>query len=169
MKKQSLIRITKEFKFEMAHALMGYDGPCRNIHGHSYELKVTVSGHPVSDENHPKLGMVMDFGELKKIVKKAIIDEFDHALVLNKKMPNMLVDELKENFSTILLLDYQPTSELMVADFAERIKNQLLENSTHQIAVPLKILVDNLNAERGFFVTEKDNTWYFTSFVNNRS
>ena len=113
MKKQPLIRITKEFKFEMAHALMGYDGPCRNIHGHSYSLKVTVAGYPITDENHPKLGMVMDFGDLKKIVKEAVIDEFDHALVLNKKMPNMLVDELKENFSTISLLDYQPTSELM--------------------------------------------------------
>lgn len=128
MKKQPLIRITKEFKFEMAHALMGYDGPCRNIHGHSYSLKVTVAGHPITDENHPKLGMVMDFGDLKKIVKEAVIDEFDHALVLNKKMPNMLVDELKENFSTISLLDYQPTSELMVADFAGRIKKFLPEN-----------------------------------------
>ena len=128
MKKQPLIRITKEFKFEMAHALMGYDGPCRNIHGHSYSLKVTVAGHPITDENHPKLGMVMDFGDLKKIVKEAVIDEFDHALVLNKKMPNMLVDELKENFSTISLLDYQPTSELMVVDFADRIKKHLPEN-----------------------------------------
>ncbi len=128
MKKQPLIRITKEFKFEMAHALMGYDGPCRNIHGHSYSLKVTVAGYPITDENHPKLGMVMDFGDLKKIVKEAVIDEFDHALVLNKKMPNMLVDELKENFSTISLLDYQPTSELMVVDFADRIKKHLPEN-----------------------------------------
>ena len=128
MKKQPLIRITKEFKFEMAHALMGYDGPCRNIHGHSYSLKVTVAGHPITDENHPKLGMVMDFGDLKKIVREAVIDEFDHALVLNKKMPNMLVDELKENFSTISLLDYQPTSELMVVDFADRIKKHLPEN-----------------------------------------
>ena len=128
MKKQPLIRITKEFKFEMAHALMGYDGPCRNIHGHSYSLKVTVAGYPITDENHPKLGMVMDFGDLKRIVREAVIDEFDHALVLNKKMPNMLVDELKENFSTISLLDYQPTSELMVVDFAERIKKHLPEN-----------------------------------------
>lgn len=128
MKKQPLIRITKEFKFEMAHALMGYDGPCRNIHGHSYELKVTVAGAPIAEENHPKLGMVMDFGDLKKIVKEAVIDEFDHALVLNEKMPNMLVDELKENFSTIILLEYQPTSELMVADFAERIQKLLPDN-----------------------------------------
>jgi 6-pyruvoyltetrahydropterin/6-carboxytetrahydropterin synthase len=119
--KQPLIRITKEFKFEMGHALMGYDGPCKNIHGHSYALKVTVAGHPIAETGHPKLGMVMDFGDLKKIVREAVIDEFDHALVLNDKMPGQLVNELKENFDSVILLDYQPTSELMVADFAERI------------------------------------------------
>jgi len=125
MKTPALIRITKEFKFEMAHALKGYDGPCRNIHGHSYELKVTISGHPITDENNPKLGMVMDFGDLKKIVRKTIVDEFDHALVLYNKMPESLVAELKENFDRILMLAYQPTSELMIIDFANRIKAEL--------------------------------------------
>ena len=61
------IRLTKEFKFEMAHALKGYDGLCRNIHGHSYELLVTIKGVPISDPSSAKLGMVMDFGDLKKI------------------------------------------------------------------------------------------------------
>jgi len=123
-----VIRITKEFKFEMAHALMGYDGPCRNIHGHSYSLNVTVSGFPIADENDPKLGMVMDFGDLKKIVKKAVVDEFDHALVLNKKMQSEVVNEMKLNFDRIILTDYQPTSEMMIIDFANRIKKLLPEN-----------------------------------------
>ena len=123
--KQPLIRITKEFKFEMGHALMGYDGPCKNIHGHSYALKVTVAGYPISETGHPKLGMVMDFVDLKKIVREAVIDEFDHALVLNDKMPGLLVNELKDNFERVILLSYQPTSELMVADFAERIMKLL--------------------------------------------
>ncbi len=127
MKTTPLIRITKAFKFEMAHALKGYDGPCRNIHGHSYELLVTVAGRPVTDESNPKLGMVMDFGDLKKIVRQAVVDEFDHALVLNKKSPGPLVDELKGNFEKLLLLDYQPTSELMIVDFAHRIKALLPE------------------------------------------
>lgn len=130
MSKSPLIRITKEFKFEMAHALMGYDGPCKNIHGHSYALNVTVSGYPITDESNPKLGMVMDFGELKKIVRKAVVDEFDHALVLNNKMPDGIVSEMKQNFDRIILLDYQPTSELMVADFADRIKALLSEKIT---------------------------------------
>ena len=61
-------------------------------------------------------------------MREAIIDEFDHALVLNDQMPTSLVDELKDNFSRIILLDYQPTSELMVADFAERIQKLLPQN-----------------------------------------
>ena len=126
--KHPLIRITKEFKFEMGHALMGYDGPCKNIHGHSYALKVTVAGHPITETGHPKLGMVMDFGDLKKIVREAVIDEFDHALALNNQMPGVLVNELKENFDSVILLDYQPTSELMIADFANRIKKLLPSN-----------------------------------------
>ena len=128
MNDKSIIRITKEFKFEMAHALMGYDGPCRNIHGHSYALKVTVAGRPVTDETNPKLGIVMDFGDLKKIVREAIVDEFDHALVLNNKMQGVLIDELKENFERIIMVDYQPTSELMIIDFAERIQKLLPQN-----------------------------------------
>ncbi|HEY9114401.1 MAG TPA: 6-carboxytetrahydropterin synthase [Bacteroidales bacterium] len=128
MAKQAYIRITKEFKFEMAHALMGYDGPCRNVHGHSYELRVTVAGHPITEENNPKLGMVMDFGDLKKIVRETVVDIFDHALVLNKKMPSALTDEMKKHFGRIILVDYQPTSELMIIDFAEKIKNRLPRN-----------------------------------------
>ncbi len=122
------IRITKEFKFEMAHALKGYDGLCSNIHGHSYELLVTISGYPIADSNSPKLGMVMDFGDLKKIVRSVIIDVYDHALVLNNTAPKDLTEKLAENFEKIILADYQPTSELMIADFANKITEKLPSN-----------------------------------------
>ncbi len=123
--KNPSIRITKEFKFEMAHALKGYDGLCRNIHGHSYELLVTILGKPISDTNSPKLGMVMDFGDLKKIVRSTIVDVYDHALVLNNNYPEDLTNKLSENFEKIIIVDYQPTSELMIADFAEKIMAEL--------------------------------------------
>lgn len=122
---QQNIRITKEFKFEMAHALKNYDGLCRNIHGHTYQLLVTIIGTPITDVDSPKLGMVMDFGDLKRIVKSVVVDVYDHALVLNSKMPVDLIDKLKENFEKIILTDYQPTSELMIIDFANKISNKL--------------------------------------------
>jgi 6-pyruvoyltetrahydropterin/6-carboxytetrahydropterin synthase len=77
-----LVRITREFPFEMAHALWNYDGPCRNIHGHSYRLFVTVSGKPLNDPASNRNGMLMDFSELKAIVRTTVIDQFDHALVV---------------------------------------------------------------------------------------
>jgi 6-pyruvoyltetrahydropterin/6-carboxytetrahydropterin synthase len=108
----------------MAHALKGYDGLCRNIHGHSYELLVTITGIPVSDATSTKLGMVMDFGDLKKIVRLCIIDEFDHALVLNRLSENDF-EPATEMFGRTILVDYQPTSENMLIDFVARLKSQL--------------------------------------------
>ena len=80
------IRVSKEFNFEMAHALWNYDGACKNIHGHSYRLFVTILGSPISDPTDPKFGMVLDFKDLKKLVKGPIVDYFDHALVLYKEV-----------------------------------------------------------------------------------
>ena len=77
------VRVTKQFKFETGHALYGYDGLCKNVHGHSYKLDVTVIGQPIDDPEHVKHGMVIDFGDLKKIVTREIVEPFDHATVLN--------------------------------------------------------------------------------------
>ncbi len=117
----SVIRLTKEFKFEMAHALSGYDGPCRHIHGHSYELLVTVTGRPVQDPGSPIYGMVMDFKELKQIVRSRIVDEFDHSLVLYKATAPEEISSLGELVGRLKLVDYQPSSENLLSDFAGRL------------------------------------------------
>ncbi len=119
------IRVTKEFRFEAAHALKGYDGPCKNVHGHSYELSVTVIGTPIADRQSTKLGMVMDFGDLKKIIKKQIVDPFDHALLLNSELPLSELQKSGEPFTNVVLLPYQPTSENFLLDFAKRIREFL--------------------------------------------
>tara|TARA_B110000211_G_C13987203_1_gene512274 strand:+ start:351 stop:800 length:450 start_codon:yes stop_codon:yes gene_type:complete len=122
----STIRITKQFSFETGHALYGYDGKCRNVHGHSYKLNVTVIGQPISDTTHVKLGMVIDFSDLKVIVKNKIVDIFDHATVFNKNTPHVeLAKELADRGHNVLLVDYQPTSEMMIIDFANVIKQEL--------------------------------------------
>lgn len=123
------IRITKQFNFETGHALYGYDGKCRNVHGHSYKLSVTVIGTPITDPTNVKLGMVIDFGDLKKIVKGEIVNQFDHATVFNKNTPHIEVaKELTDRGHNVILADYQPTSENMVIDFAKKIKDRLPEN-----------------------------------------
>lgn len=122
----SNIRITKQFSFETGHALYGYDGKCKNVHGHSYKLSVTVIGKPISDNTNVKFGMVIDFSDLKKIVKEEVVDAFDHATVFNKNTPHVeLAAELKNRGHHVILVDYQPTSENMVTDFAQKIKSRL--------------------------------------------
>jgi len=126
-----MIRITKSFSFETGHALYGYDGLCKNVHGHSYKLSVTVIGQPIDDSNHVKYGMVIDFKDLKKIVKEEIVDVFDHATVFNQNTPHVtLAKTLESSGHKVLLVDYQPTSEMMVIDFAQKIKARLPKNIT---------------------------------------
>jgi len=120
-----MIRITKEFKFEMAHALHGYDGLCKNIHGHSYKLWVTIRGAVLNERTHKKDGMVMDFDVLKSFVRPAIIDKYDHSLILNANSPHAQIDF--SAFEKVFFLPYQPTSENLVLDFALQIKTKLPE------------------------------------------
>ncbi len=122
------IRITKAYKFDTAHSLPGHDGLCKNIHGHSYELLVTLIGEPINDPRSPKYGMVIDFKDLKQIIKGLIIDEIDHSIILRNDAPPALLKEMKKNFDRILLVDYQPTSENMILDFAGKIQKALPRN-----------------------------------------
>lgn len=118
------IRITKEFEFEMAHALYHHDEKCKYIHGHSYKLAVTVIGIPVNDPSSPQNGMVVDFKLLKKMVKKEIIDPFDHALLINANAPyKKLINE--ELFDNTMSVPYQPTCENLIIDFAERLMKNM--------------------------------------------
>jgi 6-pyruvoyltetrahydropterin/6-carboxytetrahydropterin synthase len=134
----SKIRITKQFSFETGHALYGYDGKCKNVHGHSYKLSVTVIGTPIADRGNVKFGMVIDFSDLKKIVKEEIVDLFDHATVFNETTPHIeLANEFKSRGHNVILVDYQPTSENMVIDFAEKIKNRL-PNSVQLVSLKLQ-------------------------------
>ncbi|MFC2109012.1 6-pyruvoyl tetrahydropterin synthase family protein [Bacteroidota bacterium] len=120
------IRITKQFDFETGHALYGYDGKCRNVHGHSYKLSVTVIGTPIEDKNDVKYGMVIDFKDLKVIVKDEIVDKFDHATVFNKNTPHVeLAHELETRGHSVILVGYQPTSEMMLVDFAQKINAKI--------------------------------------------
>ena len=126
-----MIRLTKEFSFESAHALWGYDGKCREIHGHSYRLFVTIKGEPIADEQSPKLGMVMDFGELKAIVAREITDRLDHSFVMRRtEQAEALAVAMGSQFTNVVLVDYQPTCENMLIDFAARLKAALPDGVT---------------------------------------
>jgi 6-pyruvoyltetrahydropterin/6-carboxytetrahydropterin synthase len=119
----SVVRVTKQFHFEMAHALLDYDGPCKNIHGHSYQLNVTVKGMVKTNTSDSDEGMVVDFGIIKKIVKELVVDVFDHSLVLNERAK---IDVSNFEFMNKLIrVPYQPTCENMLVHFAKTIQQNL--------------------------------------------
>jgi 6-pyruvoyltetrahydropterin/6-carboxytetrahydropterin synthase len=109
----------------MAHALWNYDGLCKNIHGHSYILQVTVIGEPCTDENNPRYGMVMDFGDLKKIVKEEIVEKMDHSLVLSNRADVGQLLQIPQLTDRLHIVAYQPTCENLLVDFVQRINARL--------------------------------------------
>lgn len=119
------LRLTKEFSFEMAHALPAYEGKCRNIHGHSYRLFVTVEGTPLMQDGSPTDGMVLDFHSLKEHVEEAIVEPFDHALVLPRiEGPEPSADDFAGYTAKLILVDFQPTTENLLMHFAARLEGK---------------------------------------------
>lgn len=74
-----MITVTKTVKFDAAHVLTNHNGLCKNLHGHTYRVDVTVAGSPSSPD-----GMVIDFKDLKNIAIREICDVFDHAFIYNE-------------------------------------------------------------------------------------
>jgi 6-pyruvoyltetrahydropterin/6-carboxytetrahydropterin synthase len=122
------LRVTKIFDFETAHALWGYDGKCANIHGHSYKLTVSITGPIIKDDTAVKNGMIIDFSDLKAIVKSTIIEDFDHCLLVNGNTPHAKYRDVENGFSKIILCDYQPTCENMLLDMVQKLIPALPEH-----------------------------------------
>jgi 6-pyruvoyltetrahydropterin/6-carboxytetrahydropterin synthase len=120
-----VIRITKEFHFEMAHALWNYNGLCKNIHGHSYKLYVTIIGVPLNDTNDPNNGMLVDFSVLKALVKTNVLSYYDHSLILFKNSPPELLKNVSQMFEKFHIVDFQPTCENLVLDITNKILEKL--------------------------------------------
>ncbi|MTI30215.1 6-pyruvoyl trahydropterin synthase family protein [Xanthovirga aplysinae] len=117
--KEKKIKITKIFNFEMSHALPGYDGDCKNIHGHSFVLHITLRGKVFREKGHPKDGMVLDYKVLKNMVKEQILSKFDHALVLSTQTDQELIQILKTAKQKLHLVPFQTTSENLLFHFVE--------------------------------------------------
>lgn len=123
-----MLHITKIFHFETAHAIHGYEGPCKNIHGHSYELHVTVSCNSDDNEYIPAPGFILDFKELKKVVHTSVIENFDHKLVLSTgflaknadlyKQPNLVVWQMEPTAENLLIYIRRALETKFSHDFA---------------------------------------------------
>ncbi len=98
--KNKTVLLTKRFSFDAAHKLTQHRGKCKNLHGHTYFLEVTICG----TVNH-KSGMVMDFGDIKEIVENSILKKLDHRYINDvikistaENIISWIWDELSEKF-----------------------------------------------------------------------
>jgi 6-pyruvoyltetrahydropterin/6-carboxytetrahydropterin synthase len=123
-----MLQITRIFRFEMAHALNGYNGSCKNIHGHSYELHVTVSSDRNSSEYIAAPGFIIDFKELKKIVQQTIIDKFDHKLVLSQAF--ITINPAAQNNENLVEFEEEPSAENLLI-YISNILRKCLPHSAH--------------------------------------
>ena len=118
-----MLQLTKIFPFETSHDVYGYEGPCRNIHGHSYELHVTVAAPDSGDAFLPPPGFLIDFKELKRIAKAEIVDYFDHKMVLSKAYLASH-PEIKEH-ENLVVWEYEPSAENILLYTRQQLKKVL--------------------------------------------
>lgn len=115
---ENIIKIAKEFHWEMAHRLPYHRAGCQNIHGHSYRMFVEIEGAPGPN------GMLMDYGDLKAAVKP-IVDELDHAFLCSND------DDVMKSFFTssklkVVYVDFYTTAENLSFYFIRKIKEKLV-------------------------------------------
>lgn len=108
-----MLSLTKIFHFETGHALSEYTGACKNIHGHSYELHVSITtAANQTDKYLPAPGFIIDFKEIKKIVNTCVVDQLDHMLILStdylENHPELT------NLDNLIQWDFEPSAENML-------------------------------------------------------
>jgi 6-pyruvoyltetrahydropterin/6-carboxytetrahydropterin synthase len=121
----AILRLTRVFHFDMAHVLLNYPGKCKNIHGHTYKLEVTVKGVPCNEETSPKKGMLIDFSDFKILIQDHIISIWDHALMIHHDTDPVLLDALTNNYDKVIIVPFQPTTENMICELVSIIKKIL--------------------------------------------
>lgn len=107
--------------FDSAHFLSGYNGKCANIHGHRWIIEVEA-GSSQLQENGEKRGMVIDFSDLKRAVKK-LADRFDHTLIYEKgSLKKTTIAALQEENFSLTEVEFRPTAENFAAYFFNELK-----------------------------------------------
>src|SRR4030042_176274 len=99
-----MFRVTREIHFCYGHRLLDYQGKCRHLHGHNARVLITIEA-PELDER----GMVLDFGDIKRVVSVWIDEHLDHRMILRRDDPAVPV--LEQLGEPVFLMDVNPTAE----------------------------------------------------------
>ncbi|ASA21742.1 6-pyruvoyl trahydropterin synthase family protein [Paenibacillus donghaensis] len=114
------VTVCKIFTFDSAHQLIGHQGKCSNLHGHTYKLEVVLKGIPSSEEGTSGEGFVIDFSEIKSKVKAIVIDRLDHAFLAMGNEP--VLETLTLTGSKVAQLSFRTTAENMSCYIAHTLK-----------------------------------------------
>lgn len=115
-----LFTITKEFTFEAAHQLINHDGKCARLHGHSWKGRVIIGGMVLYDHG-PKIGMLMDFGDVKSALQPIIDQYLDHHFLNETLRTDHPTSEIVAEWLYLMLSDvkFGPPGMLMAVEIDE--------------------------------------------------
>jgi len=107
------MEITTRMEFDAGHRIPNHKSTCRNLHGHRYAIEVTISGDIINQENGSDFGMVMDFKDAKDVIKKLIVEPWDHAFIVFEKDLEVLdfLNSMKDHKT--IVFPKVPTAENM--------------------------------------------------------
>jgi 6-pyruvoyltetrahydropterin/6-carboxytetrahydropterin synthase len=124
--------ISSKLEFDAGHRIPSHNSHCRHLHGHRYAIEITLSGNIITDEGMANQGMVMDYSEVKRIAKDALINKWDHAFLVYSGDTQVLqfLQSIKDHKTVIL--DMPPTAEnlaLTAFDILDRAYKDNYENN----------------------------------------
>lgn len=124
-----MYQLTTEHSFDSAHFLAGYQGKCRNLHGHRWRVVLTVESEDLQDDLQQR-GMCVDFSDLKQDLKESV-DCFDHALIIEENsLRKSTVEALEEEGFLLISVPFRPTAENFAKYFY-----QMFEKKGYQVAL----------------------------------
>ncbi|MBL8522223.1 MAG: 6-carboxytetrahydropterin synthase QueD [Betaproteobacteria bacterium] len=131
----STISITRRLEFDAGHRLPNHQSQCRNIHGHRYALEITLTSEVIHEEGAADDGMVMDFGDIKRIANEKLVDLWDHAFLVYRG-DKVMVDFLAAiSGHKTVVLDVVPTAENLVKVAFQILEHAYRDRFGHELAL----------------------------------
>ena len=132
------MEITTRMEFDSGHRIPNHKSSCKNLHGHRYAIEVTLKGDIIDQENESDYGMVMDFKDAKELIRKTIVEPWDHAFLVYEKDLEVIhfLNSLKGHKTVIL--DKVPTAENMALIAFNLLKKVFLKTFQNDI-VPIRV------------------------------
>lgn len=117
-----MLKVTKTVRFDAAHILTNHQGLCKNLHGHTYRVDVTVAQRPNDTGD-----MVIDFKDLKRVCEEVILERFDHAFVYDETSPgeSEIAAVLAKNSMRIVAMPFRSTAENLARHFFEELRSRI--------------------------------------------